>query len=43
VSSLDSADGRRLDRPVRTLKIEEDGDFISGRVKPKIRLMGRMV
>ena len=27
--------------PVRTLKIEEDGDYFEGRFKPKIRLMGR--
>jgi hypothetical protein len=27
--------------PVRTLKIEEEGDRFRGRVKPKIRLMGR--
>ena len=26
---------------VRTLKIEEDGDFFRRRTKPKIRLMGR--
>jgi len=25
---------------VRTLKIEEDGDYSRGRIKPKIRLMG---
>ena len=29
------------DQPFRTLKIEEDGDYFSGRIKPKIRLMGR--
>lgn len=40
MGSLDSAGRRRFDRPVRTLKIEEDGDFITGRVKPKIRLAG---
>jgi hypothetical protein len=28
------------DQPVRTLKIEEDGDHFRGRIKPKIRLMG---
>ena len=28
------------DQPVRTLKIEEDGDYFRGRIKPKIRLMG---
>lgn len=26
---------------VRTLKIEEDGDYFRGRIKPKIRLMGQ--
>ena len=26
---------------LRTLKIEEEGDFSENRVKPKIRLMGR--
>jgi|GEM_PF-1268262 len=26
--------------PARTLKIEADGDFAQGRLKPKIRLMG---
>jgi Toxin SymE, type I toxin-antitoxin system len=26
---------------VRTLKIEEDGDYFRGRIKPKIRLTGR--
>ena len=25
---------------IRTLKIEEDGDYSRGRIKPKIRLMG---
>ena len=29
------------DPAVRTLKIEEAGDFFRGRIKPKIRLMGR--
>jgi len=29
------------DPPVRTLKIEADGDFWKGLAKPKIRLMGR--
>lgn len=29
------------DPPVRTLKIEADGDFWKGLTKPKIRLMGR--
>jgi len=27
--------------PVRTVKIEADGDFWKGLIKPKIRLMGR--
>ena len=27
--------------PVRKLKIEADGDFAKGSIKPKIRLMGR--
>ena len=31
----------RLDPAVRRLKIEEDGDFFRGLIKPKIRLMGR--
>jgi hypothetical protein len=30
-----------LDPPVRTLKIEAEGDFWKGLTKPKIRLMGR--
>jgi hypothetical protein len=29
-----------LGQMVRTLKIEEDGDYSRGRIKPKIRLMG---
>jgi antirestriction protein ArdC len=29
------------DSPIRTLKIEADGDFWKGHTKPKIRLMGR--
>lgn len=40
---MDSRDGpqeRNPDRPIRTLKIEEDGDYFRGRIKPKIRLMG---
>jgi hypothetical protein len=28
-------------QPVRTLKIEADGDYFNGRIKPKIRLMGQ--
>jgi hypothetical protein len=31
----------RPEPPVRTLKIEIDGDGWRGRIKPKIRLMGR--
>ena len=27
--------------PVRTLKIEAEGDYFKGRIKPKLRLMGR--
>jgi hypothetical protein len=27
-------------QPVRTLKIEEEGDYSRGHIKPKIRLMG---
>ena len=26
--------------PVRTLKIEAEGDYFRGRIKPKLRLMG---
>ena len=29
------------DPPVRTLKVEADGEFWKGLTKPKIRLMGR--
>ena len=32
---------RKADPSVRTLKIEEDGDFFRRRIKPKIRLTGR--
>ena len=32
---------RKPDPSVRTLKIEEDGDFFRRRIKPKIRLTGR--
>lgn len=31
----------RIERGVRTLKIEEDGDYFAGRIKPKLRLSGR--
>jgi hypothetical protein len=31
---------RKADPSVRTLKIEEDGDFFRRRIRPKIRLMG---
>jgi hypothetical protein len=39
----DSESSRRteLPLPVRKLKIEADGDFWKGLMKPKIRLMGR--
>ncbi len=30
-----------LDRSVRMLKVEDDGDFFKGRTKPKIHLRGR--
>ena len=36
----ESSQGSNPSQPVRTLKIEEDGDYSSGRIKPKIRLMG---
>jgi len=32
---------RKPDPSVRTLKIEEDGDFFRRRIKPRIRLTGR--
>ena len=32
---------RKPDPFVRTLKIEEDGDYFRHRIKPKIRLTGR--
>ena len=28
------------DQPVRLLKIEQEGDYFVGRIKPKIRLVG---
>ena len=31
---------RKPDQRVRTLKIEGDGDYFRGTIKPKIRLMG---
>jgi hypothetical protein len=39
---LESKSLQRTDphAPVRTLKIEADGDFWKGLIKPKIRLMG---
>jgi hypothetical protein len=37
-----SGDGKILQAPaVRSLKIEADGDFWRGKIKPKLRLMGR--
>lgn len=39
MGSLDSKESTS-GGPVRTLKIEEHGDFFRGRIKPKIRLMG---
>ena len=38
IDSLHSTEPRL---PVRTLKIEEDGDAWKGLIKPKIRLAGR--
>jgi hypothetical protein len=40
VDSRDAPKAGKPDQPVRTLKIEEDGDYFRGRIKPKIRLMG---
>lgn len=37
----ESSQGTNPSQPVRTLKIEEDGDYSKGRIKPKIRLMGQ--
>lgn len=40
---MDAYDPTRVskpDRPVRTLKVEKDGDYFRRRIKPKIRLMG---
>jgi len=37
----ESPKASRIDLGVRTLKIEEDGDYFAGRIKPKIRLSGR--
>lgn len=36
----ESLNGSKPDPRVRTLKIEPDGDFFKGLIKPKIRLMG---
>ena len=40
---LESKSARRIepDPTVRTLKIEAEGDYFRGRIKPKLRLMGR--
>jgi hypothetical protein len=37
----ESSKGTNPSQPVRTLKIEEDGDYSKGCIKPKIRLMGQ--
>jgi hypothetical protein len=29
------------ERPIRNLKIEAEGDYFRGRIKPKLRLMGQ--
>jgi len=41
VNAPDPSKQRKPDPSVRTLKIEEDGDFFRRRIKPKIRLTGR--
>ncbi len=41
VDSPEPIPANSSDLRVRTLKIEKDGDFFKGRIKPKIRLMGR--
>ena len=38
---LESPKANTAGTAVRTLKIEEDGDYFAGRIKPKIRLSGR--
>ena len=38
---LESPKANTAGTAVRTLKIEEDGDYNRGRIKPKIRLMGQ--
>ena len=40
MDSLESPKANNAGQVVRTLKIEEDGDYFSGRIKPKIRLTG---
>lgn len=40
MDSHESPKASSLDQAIRTLKIEEDGDYFRGRIKPKIRLMG---
>ena len=37
----ESVERSELQPSIRTLKIEADGDFFKGRIKPKIRIMGR--
>ena len=37
----DPLEASDIHSPVRTLKIEAEGDFWKGPIKPKIRLMGR--
>ena len=41
MDSHESPEASNPGHPVRTLKIEEDGDYFRGRIKPKIRLTGR--
>lgn len=40
VDSHEAPKPSQPDQPVRLLKIEEDGDYFLGRIKPKIRLRG---
>jgi hypothetical protein len=40
MAAYDQAKASKPDRPVRTLKVEADGDSWKGLIKPKIRLMG---
>ena len=41
VSARESPESAGSPLSTRTLKIEADGDFFKGRIKPKIRIMGR--